>query len=72
MLSNQQNSGVPTKKEAKRIEFENLPFLTTFVFWKMKSEVAPAQVFPTEAMVWINELESVRNIDELKSSDFHV
>ena len=50
---NQQNSGVPKKKEADKIEFEKFPNSNSFVIWKMnfKSEVCwPSSSFPTEAI----------------------
>ena len=68
--SNQQNSGVPEKKEAQRIEFEQYSNSNSFVTCKMnfKSEVSSNSSFPTEAMVWINETDSARDINELNSS----
>ena len=47
-------------------------FLTpaTFACWKMrfKTEVCTCSQFPTEAMLWIKELEMVESVDDLKSS----
>ena len=69
--SSQQNSGVPKKKEAERIEFEMLQNSKTFVMWKMnfKSEFCSSSSFPAEAMVWIKEVDSARHIDQLKFSN---
>ena len=63
--SSQQNSGVTKKKEAARIEFEKSLFQTPS--WKMnfESEFCSSSSFPTEAMVWINEIDSARNMNEL-------
>ena len=66
MHSSQQNSGVTKKKEGKRIEFEKFSNSNAFVTCKMnfKSEVCSSSSFPAEAMVWINEIDSDRNMDE--------
>ena len=43
----------------------------TFVIGKtnFKSEVCSGSSFPTEAMVWINEVDSAKNLKELQSSN---
>ena len=66
----QQNSGVPKKQEAERNELEKFWNSNSFVMWKMnfKSEVCSCFSFPTEAVVWINEIDSVRNMEGLKSA----
>ena len=58
------------RKEAERSEFEKVPNSTTFVSWKMNfnNEVYSSSGFPTGARVWINEVDSARNTNELKSS----
>ena len=69
--SDEQNSGAFfLRKEAERIEFEKVPDSTTFVTWKMNfnNEVYSSSSFLTEAMVSINEVDSARNTNELKSS----
>ena len=47
-------------------------FLTpaTFACWKLrfKTEVCTCSQFPTEAMLWIKEVEMVDSVDDLKSS----
>ena len=42
----------------------------TFAFWKIrfKTEVCTCSQFPTEAMQWINGVEMVDSVDDLKSS----
>ena len=46
------------------------PNSTTFVIWNtnFKSDVCSSSGFPTEAMVWIDDVDSSRNMDESKSS----
>ena len=70
MLSDRHDSGVPKKKYADKIEFEKFLKSNTLVIWKtnFKSEGCSSSSVPTEAMVWINEINSARNMDELKSS----
>ena len=34
-----------------------------------KSEVCSNSSFPTDALVWINEIDSAKNVDDLKSSN---
>ena len=68
-MQSSQNTGVFEKKEAERIEFEISPNSNSFVFWKMnfKSGVCSSSSFPTEALVWIIEVDSTRNIDDSES-----
>ena len=42
----------------------------TFACWKIifKTEVCICSQFPTEAMLWIKEVEMVESLDDLKSS----
>ena len=56
------------RKKTERIVFGKFPNSTTFVIWKMnfKSEYCSSSSFPTEATVWINEIDSARNMDELE------
>ena len=70
MQSNQQNMSVPMKEKSGNIEFETSPNSNLFVIWRMnfKSEVCSSSSFPTDAMVGISEIDSARNMDELKSS----
>ena len=67
--SNQQDSSVPMCGIDK-IDVEKFPNSNSFVIWKMnfKSEVCSNSCFPTEAMLWIKEIDSARSMDELKSS----
>ena len=48
----------------------NSPTPATFACWKIrfKTEVCTFSQFPTEAMLWIKEVEMVDSVDDLKSS----
>ena len=50
--------------------FEKIPTSATFACWKIrfKTEVCTCSQFPTEAMLWIKEVELVESVDDLKSS----
>ena len=50
--------------------FDKLLTPTTFVCWKIrfKTEVCNCSRCPTEAMLWIKEVEMVESVDDLKSS----
>ena len=52
------------------LPFDKFPTPATFVYWKIrfKTEVCTCSQFPTEAMLWITEVEMVDSVDELKSS----
>ena len=48
----------------------NSPTPATFACWKIrfKTEVCTCSQFPTEAMLWIQEVELVDSVDDLRSS----
>ena len=50
--------------------FDKFPKPATFACWKIrfKTEVCTCSQFPTEAMLWIKEVELVDSVDDLKSS----
>ena len=50
--------------------FDKFPTPTTFACWKIsfKTEVCTCSQFPTDAMLWIKEVEMVESVDDLKSS----
>ena len=50
--------------------FDKFPTPTTFACWKrrFKTEVCTCSQFPTEAMLWIKEVEMVESVDDLKFS----
>ena len=54
------------------LHFDKFPTPATFACWKIrfKTEVCTCSKFPTEAMLWIKEVEMVESVDDLKSSRF--
>ena len=52
------------------LHFDKFPTPTTLACWKIrfKTEVCICSQFPTEAMLWIEEVEMVESVDDLKSS----
>ena len=51
------------------LHFDKFPTPATFACWKIrfKTEVCTYSQFPTEAMLWIKEVELVDSVDDLKS-----
>ena len=60
----------PTTTADLRSSFRQIPTPATFACWKIrfKTEVCICSQFPTEAMLWINEVEMVESVDDLRSS----
>ena len=52
------------------LHFDKFATPATFACWKIrfKTEVCTCSQFPTEAMLWIKEVEMVDSVDDLKSS----
>ena len=52
------------------LHFDKFSTPATFACWKIrfKTEVCTCSQFPTEAMLWIKEVEMVDSVDDLKSS----
>ena len=52
------------------LHFDQFRTPTTFAGWKVrfKTEVSTCSQFPTEAMLWIKEVEVVESVDDLKCS----
>ena len=52
------------------LHFGKFPTSATFACWKIrfKTEVCSCSQFPSEAMLWIKEVELVDSVDDLKSS----
>ena len=52
------------------LHFDKFPAPATFACWKIrfKTEVCTCPQFPTDAMLWIKEVELVDSMDELRSS----
>ena len=65
MQSNQQNSGVPKKKEAEKFEFEKFTNSNSLVVWtkNFKREVCYSSSFP-EALAMTFDIGAARNMDE--------
>ena len=62
-----------SRADQQRLQISDLhfdKFPTTFACWKIrfKTEVCICSQFPTEAMLWIREVEMVESVDDLKSS----
>ena len=58
------------KLQISELHFDKFPNPATFDCWKIrvKTEVCTCPQFPTEAMLWIKEVEMVESVDDLKSS----
>ena len=56
--------------QISELHFDKFPTPTKFGCWKIrfKTEVRTCSQFPTEAMLWIKEVEMVESVDDLKSS----
>ena len=56
--------------QTRNFIFDKFPASQTFSCWKIrfKTEVCSCSNFPTEAMLWIREVEMVNSVDDLKSS----
>ena len=52
------------------LHFDKFPTPATFACWKIrfKTEVCTCSQFPTEATLWINDVELVHSVGDLKSS----
>ena len=52
------------------LQFDKFPSPASFLVWKtrFKTQVSNGSDFPSEAMLWIKEVEMVDSLDELKSS----
>ena len=66
-----QNSwAVQQRLQISELQFDKCPTPSTFSCWKIrfKTLVSSCSDFPSEAMLWIKEVEMVDSVDELKSS----
>ena len=56
--------------QSSDLHFDKFPYPATFACWKIrfKTEVCTCSQFPTEAILWIKEVEMVQSVDDLKSS----
>ena len=65
------NSGADQQRlQISDPHFDKFATSATFACWKIrfKTEVCTCSQFPTEAMLWIKEVEMVDSVDDLKSS----
>ena len=55
--------------QISELHFDKFLTPTTFACWKIrfKTEVCTCSQFPTEAVLWIKEVEVVESVDDLKS-----
>ena len=60
----------PPRQQTSELQFDRFPNPSSFVVWKtrFKTQVSSGSDFPSEAMLWIKEVEMVDSVDELKSS----
>ena len=58
------------RKQVSEIHFDKFPDPSTFQFGKtsFKTEVCSCSNFPTDAMLWIKEVEMVGSVDDLVTS----
>ena len=64
------NYGADQRLQISDLHFDKFPTPATFACWKIrfKTEVCTCSQFPTEAMLWIKEVEMVDSVDDFKSS----
>ena len=56
------------RQQISELEFD-VPTRSSFLYWKMRfKKVTTCSDFPSEAILWIKEVEMVDSLDELKSS----
>ena len=58
------------RQQISELQFDKFPNPQTFLVWKtrFKNQVTTCSDFPSDAMLWIKEVEMVVSLDELKSS----
>ena len=66
----QNSMAVQQRLQTLELQFDKSPTQPSFLYWKIrfKMQVSSCSDFPTEAMLWIKEVEMVDSVDELKSS----
>ena len=64
-------SRISEMHEAEKLEFVIFPTPSNVAVWKMnfKSEVRSGASYPSEAIVWIDEMDAALSMDELKTSE---
>ena len=68
--SNNYDGADQQRLQISDLHFDKFPTPATFAWWKIrfKTVVCTCSQFPTEAMLWIKEVEMVESVDDLKSS----
>ena len=58
------------RQQISELQFDKFPNPQSFLMWKtrFKTQVTTCSDFPSDAMLWIKEVEMVDSLDELKSS----
>ena len=58
------------RQQISELRFGKFPNPQSFIVWKVrfKNQVTACSDFPSDAMLWIKEVEMVDSLDELKSS----
>ena len=58
------------RQQISELHFDKFPAPQSFLVWKIrfKNQVTTSFDFPSDAMLWIKEVEMVDSLDELKSS----
>ena len=58
------------RKQKSELQFDKFPSPHSFLFWKIrfKNQVTTCSYFPSDTMLWTNEVEMVDSLDEFKSS----
>ena len=66
----QNSMAVLQRPQISELHFDKFHTLLTFSCWKtrFKNHVSSCSDFPSEAMLWIEEVEMVDSVDELKTS----
>ena len=57
------------RQQISELQFDTFPTPSTFLCWKIRfrNQVTICSDFPSEAMLWVKEVEMVDSMDELKS-----
>ena len=58
------------RQQISELQFDIFPYPQSFLVWKIrfKTQGTTCSDFPSDAMLWIKEVEMVDSLDELKSS----
>ena len=58
------------RQQVSELQFDKCPNPQSFLVWKIrfKTRVTTCSDFPSDAMLWIKEVEMVDSVEELKSS----